>query len=58
MVDDKCQYERGSHGYGERNEAGQELLSFLSANKVTVCNTWFEKEDIYKQTWQHSRLKK
>ena len=32
-------YERGPHGYGELNEAGRELLSFLSTNEATVCNT-------------------
>ena len=41
-------YERGPHGYGELNEAGRELLSFLSINEATVCNTWFSKSDIYK----------
>ena len=34
----------------ELNEAGKELLSFLSTNQASVCNTWF---DIHKQTWQH-----
>ena len=31
------------HGHGSLNEAGKELLSFLSINDTTVCNTWFEK---------------
>ena len=47
----------GPHGYGEVNEAGKELLSFLSCHQATVCNTWFEKKDVYKQTWQHPKSK-
>ena len=50
-------YERGPHGYGELNEAGKELLSFLSVNEATVCNTWFEKKAMQKQTWQHPKLR-
>ena len=46
----------GMKGYGDLNDA--DLLSFLSANKVTVCNSWFRKRDIHKQTWQHSKKKK
>ena len=51
-------YERGPHGYGVLNEAGEELLSFLSTNEATVCNTWFNKKDIHKQTWQHPKSRK
>ena len=47
----------GSHGLGALNEAGRELLSFLAINEATVCNTWFWKKEIYKQTWQHPRYK-
>ena len=57
VEDDEWWYERGPHGYGDLNEAGKELLSFLSANEATVCNTLFEKKDIYKQTWQHPKSK-
>ena len=52
---DRWWYERGPHGYGSLNEAGKELLSFLSVNEATVCNTWFMKKDIYKRTWQHPK---
>ena len=38
-ADDRWWYERGLHGYGKLNEAGQELLSFLSTNEATICNT-------------------
>ena len=56
--DDEWWYERGPHGYGELNEAGRDLLSFLSTNEATVCNTWFQKRRIYKQTWQHPKSHK
>ena len=46
------------HGYGELNDAGKELLAFLCANEATLCNTWFSKKDIHKQTWQHPKSKK
>ena len=48
---------RGPHGYGVANDAGKEFLSFLSCHQATVCNTWFVKRDIHKQTWQHPRSK-
>jgi len=40
------------------NEAGKELLFFLSVNGVTVCNTRFLKKDINKCTWQHPKSKR
>ena len=48
---------RGPHGFGKMNDAGKELLSFLSLNEATACNTWFQKNDIYKCTWQHPKSK-
>ena len=30
---------KGAYGYGELNETGRELLSFLSTNEATVRNT-------------------
>ena len=33
---DKC---RGPNGFGELNDAGRDLLHFLSLNEATVCNT-------------------
>ena len=56
--DDPWWYERGPHGHGVMNEAGNELLSFLSVNGATVCNTWFAKKDINKCTWQHPKSKR
>ena len=46
---------RGLHGYGVINDAGKELLSFLSVHRATVCNTWFAKKAIHQQTWQHPK---
>ena len=51
---------RGAHmgmEFSILNKAGRELLSFLSINEATVCNTWFPKRAIHKQTWQHSKSK-
>ena len=47
---------RGPHSYGFTNKTGEELLMFLSMTETTVCNTWFKKRDIFKQTWQHPKL--
>ena len=56
--DDPWDKVRGPHGYGKTNDAGRDLLNFLSINEATVCNTWFRKKDIYKQTWQHPKSKR
>ena len=48
---------RGPHGHRAVNDAGRELLSFLSLHQTTVCNTWFQKKAIHKQTWQHPQSK-
>ena len=48
---------RGLHGCGVINDAGKELLGFLSALQATVCNTWFWKKDIHRVTWQHAKSK-
>jgi len=51
----------GGHGYGVINDAGRELLSSLLSRQATtkpsVCNTWFVKKKIHKQTWQHLKSK-
>ncbi|XP_065176365.1 uncharacterized protein LOC135806138 [Sycon ciliatum] len=46
---------RGPYGVGTMNEAGEELLSFLSMFNSRLCNTYFKKKDIHKVTWQHPR---
>ena len=48
---------RGPDGFGSTNDSGKELLSFLAMHQATVCNTWFRKKDIHKQTWQHPKSK-
>ena len=57
-VEDDWWCESGPYGYRDLNEAGLELLSFLSTNGATVCNSWFKKKEIKKQTWQHPKSKK
>ena len=49
---------RGPHGFGVCNDAGKELLSFLSMNNGTIANTWFCKKPVFKQSWQHPCTKK
>jgi len=34
------------------------LLTFCALNGLSVMNTWFEKSDIYKYTWQHPGSKR
>lgn len=46
MPGDEWWDERSLHGAGVFNNAGRELLSFLSVNGATVCNTWFQKQTI------------
>lgn len=48
---------RGPHGFGKLNSSGEEFLSFLAMNEAMICNTWFQKKDKFKQTWQHPRTK-
>lgn len=48
---------RGPHGFGVCNDAGKELLNFLSLNNASICNTWFLKKPVYKQSWQHPMTK-
>ncbi len=54
-ADDEWRAVRGRHGLGRMNEAGEELLSFLSLFGARICNSWFCKKDIHKATWQHPR---
>ena len=42
-VDDAWDSARGPHGIGECNDAGKELLDFLSLNTATISNTWFQR---------------
>ncbi len=49
---------RGFHGVGKMNEAGGELLTFCALNELAITNTFFEKRNIHKNTWQHPGNKK
>ena len=37
----------------ERNQAGEELLEFSSANQLSVMSTWFQKKSFKFGTWMH-----
>ena len=56
-ADGELWYVRGPHGHGCLNEASKELLSFLSTNEATRCNTWLQKKPIRKATWQYPGTK-
>ena len=38
---------------GKMNGAGADLLSFCALNELTIMNTYLEKKEIHKFTWQH-----
>ena len=44
----------GRYGYGRRNERGERLLQFATANNFYVCNTRFQKKSSRKWTWTSS----
>ena len=56
--EDQWYYVLGPHGSDVINDAGKELLSFLACHEATVCNTWFEKKNIHRQTWQRPKSKR
>ena len=39
------------HGYGQRNERGEQLLEFASKNDLLITNTRFQQKDSRKWTW-------
>ena len=55
--DDVWSEVRGPHGFGKCNDSGKELLALLARIESIICNTWFKKKDIYKQTWKHPKSK-
>ncbi|XP_066964205.1 craniofacial development protein 2-like [Macrobrachium rosenbergii] len=42
----------GKFGYGERNERGDDLINFAVAHDFKIMNTFFEKSENKKWTWQ------
>ena len=54
-LEDDWSLVRGPHGFGQNNEAGEELLTFLHLLDAVVCNSWFQHPDIHKATWRHPR---
>ena len=42
----------GGNGYGTRNVEGEMLLEFADAMELAVANTWFQKEDTKKVTYE------
>ena len=54
-LEDDWSLVRGPHGFGQINEAGEELLTFLHLLDAVVCNSWFQHPDIHKATWRHPR---
>jgi len=45
----------GPHGLGNMNANGHRLLTFCAQNLLTITNTNFQMNDIYKGTWKHPR---
>lgn len=43
----------GSHGYGERNAAGNEMLEFCRRASLCVANTFFRHRGARKATWRN-----
>lgn len=41
----------GSHGLGERNEAGDRLIQFCQENRLRITNTWFMQPKRRLYTW-------
>ncbi|XP_021853762.1 uncharacterized protein [Spinacia oleracea] len=42
----------GGFGYGERNEAGNDILDFALAYDLGIMNTWFEKRESHLVTYR------
>ena len=57
VVGDQWSKVRGLHGCGVINDAGKELLGFLSTQQATVCNTWDWKKEIHRVTGKQPKSK-
>ena len=56
VVGDQWSKVSGPHGFGVTNDAGKELLGFLSTQQATVYNRWYRKE-IHRVTSATSQVK-
>jgi hypothetical protein len=45
----------GGKGYGRRNVEGEMLLEFAGAHQLSIMNTWFDKSDLRKITYESGR---
>jgi hypothetical protein len=45
----------GGKGFGKRNMEGEMLLEFAGAHQLTVMNTWFDKSDVRKITYESGK---
>ncbi|CAF1329573.1 unnamed protein product [Adineta ricciae] len=52
--DDNAGWEHamGKHGYGKRNERGEQLLEFATSHNLFICNTAFQQKPNRKWTWE------
>ena len=41
----------GPHGLGERNERGDRLVDFATANEMVIANAWFKQYRCRLYTW-------
>ena len=41
----------GTHGLGDRNEAGERMTEFCEANQLIVTNTWYKQPTRRLYTW-------
>ena len=46
--DDEWSNVRGPYGLGSVNDAGKEVLSFLSIHQAMMCNKWYQKKETVK----------
>ena len=47
----------GQHGIGHENSNDKRLLSLYSKQNVSITNTFFQLNDVYKTTWIYPRSK-
>lgn len=48
---------RGSHGLGNANNNGFQLLQFCNEHALLIGKTWFRQKNKYQCTWQQPRSK-